>query len=1103
MSRRRAAEAIVLLALLAPAAGSALRAADATVAVAFLEKARAAHARGNRRIVERLVTAERWVAYEAFYEALKVDDVAPGAITEILSSTYASAFDDRVLQDALTLARTWTPEQRARRRKTFDMRQAGRQAMRDGRLDEAGELFARALDVYHDLGDLREEAWSRSNLGAVAALRGQGRESLAHLDRAGEAGGRAGDLSLFGVVALNRAYVLEDLGETEAALAAYDKALTTSRETRDLEAETRVLASRGTLVMKSGRLEAAAADFSAAVAAGERSADFEVQAVAWVNLAAIDKLRGDTESQVRHLRRSMEVARRGGLRLAEMDASLILSRVARWRGDFDEARRRLDSCREALAGSDDAQRLHKLDMEEASLRIDQGQYSEALSYLASAERRIEGLDLGGRPAALFLSRAVALYYLGDYDGTVGQLRASLEEARRNDHPELEASARAQLGYVLYILGDAAGGLSELEEATRIEERIGDRPGRGSRLDAIGFIRYKTGDLAGARAALEEALACLPDDIGVDRAEAMKDLALVHLASGGDGRARGLELLHQAREIFTKMHDLQGVFQSNLLEADALLTNRDVDSARAALARAEAVPVGRAAREDAWLAQHLRGRLAALEGNTVEARRRYQRAVTEVESLRRTVRPAPWRAALLEDRIAPYRALVRLLRDQGDIDAAWRIARTAKARTFVESLVAPDLEPSPATAPSEEVDVLPGSWRPNPDRPRLARAVRSGAPSGAASPFEAGPATTGRLCALLQDDERLIDFFPDGPEVTAFILKRGGLSVRTLRRDEAGEALAARWPGRPEAGDAPVTAAWRHAMVRIGSELFEPLSADLAGAAHLIIVPGGALQAVPFAAVEIRGVRIVDRFRLSVLPAAEALLSRERRPAGEGTLVIGDPASEGTRLPAAAREARAIGALAGGARVLTGEAATEAAFRALAPGADRIHVAAHARIDRIAPTRTHLALAADRERDGRLEAGEVARMDLAASLVVLSGCGTGVDGGLARGDAPADERAGLTRAFLQAGAGTVIADLWEMDDVASAAIMPRLYAGRGALDPAVALADLQRDLAAGRIHGEDGIVLDHPYYWAGLLAWGAGFAPMPVRSTAPAPGPPAE
>jgi len=75
----------------------------------------------------------------------------------------------------------------------------------------------------------------------------------------------------------------------------------------------------------------------------------------------------------------------------------------------------------------------------------------------------------------------------------------------------------------------------------------------------------------------------------------------------------------------------------------------------------------------------------------------------------------------------------------------------------------------------------------------------------------------------------------------------------------------------------------------------------------------------------------------------------------------------------------------------------------------------------------------------------------------------------------------------------VSSLWEMDDTAAAALMPRLYSRLRSLTPDAALADLQRDLAAGRVRDEDGVPLDHPYYWAGLLAWGAGFAPTPALS----------
>jgi len=66
------------------------------------------------------------------------------------------------------------------------------------------------------------------------------------------------------------------------------------------------------------------------------------------------------------------------------------------------------------------------------------------------------------------------------------------------------------------------------------------------------------------------------------------------------------------------------------------------------------------------------------------------------------------------------------------------------------------------------------------------------------------------------------------------------------------------------------------------------------------------------------------------------------------------------------------------------------------------------------------------------------MDLAADLVVLSGCSTGL------GRLTGDGILGLTRAFLYAGTPTVIVSQWNVSDRATAVLMDRFYAelGRG-------------------------------------------------------------
>ncbi len=146
-------------------------------------------------------------------------------------------------------------------------------------------------------------------------------------------------------------------------------------------------------------------------------------------------------------------------------------------------------------------------------------------------------------------------------------------------------------------------------------------------------------------------------------------------------------------------------------------------------------------------------------------------------------------------------------------------------------------------------------------------------------------------------------------------------------------------------------------------------------------------------------------------------------------------------------------------LLTGAEATEEALVRWAPTASTLHLATHGYCDsnvfkqpagaiRLslldddfpgllsgivcagANFERHASLA-----DGRLTAEEIGWLDLAhVDLVVLSACDTGVG----RAEVAAEGHIGLRRAFLVAGAHTVISSLWAVPDEDTVAFMERFY-----------------------------------------------------------------
>ena len=156
-------------------------------------------------------------------------------------------------------------------------------------------------------------------------------------------------------------------------------------------------------------------------------------------------------------------------------------------------------------------------------------------------------------------------------------------------------------------------------------------------------------------------------------------------------------------------------------------------------------------------------------------------------------------------------------------------------------------------------------------------------------------------------------------------------------------------------------------------------------------------------------------------------------------------------------------------------ATEAAYRSQAGEHSVVHFATHAVASDGQPLYSTLLLAPDSGggSDGFLQAYEVLRTPLKADLVVLSACETALGG-----EDWGQGLVGLVAAFEQAGARSVLATLWSIDESAIE-VMGTFYRemSQGASTPA-ALRQAKLELLRQRTRmGNVDVSLAHPFFWA--------------------------
>jgi CHAT domain-containing protein len=347
------------------------------------------------------------------------------------------------------------------------------------------------------------------------------------------------------------------------------------------------------------------------------------------------------------------------------------------------------------------------------------------------------------------------------------------------------------------------------------------------------------------------------------------------------------------------------------------------------------------------------------------------------------------------------------------------------------------------------------------------------------------------------------------------------------------------PPRPGAADELTTA-----IRELGGLILAPVAGDL-NKRRLVVVADGSLNYIPFQVLPspsapdeplVAGREVINAPSASVLGELRREAAR-RRPAAKMLAAFGDPvfatnyalrkeAGGGEQLAAARtpetghlwHALRDLGlnadsfdpsalqplhyarrelanlrdaASAGETFVATDFAATrDALISADLTQYAILHFATHGFLDPKRPEHSGLVLSTvnreGREQNGFVSLQDIYQLRTPVSLVVLSACSTAL-GKEVRGEG----LIGLTRGFMYAGASSVLASLWKVDDEATAELMKRFYGNllQDGMTPAEALRAAQNSF---RQEGWP------PYYWAAFTLQGEYRQQIKPATTVPPP-----
>jgi CHAT domain-containing protein len=555
-------------------------------------------------------------------------------------------------------------------------------------------------------------------------------------------------------------------------------------------------------------------------------------------------------------------------------------------------------------------------------------------------------------------------------------------------------------------------------------------------------------------------------------------------------------------------------QANLMAARALLALDRPEEGEALVKQALQGKKEKNVPALTYAAHALLGKAAEEKGEYRLALDEYECAIQDLEVLRGRMM-VEFRADFLEDKQSLYEDIVSLYIDQGNPLEGLGFAERAKSRALLE-LIAYRLDLGLAALDAEDHELAGELVRLRAERDRLYRRwesemVKEEMHLRGGKTFEEGVhqaqaevrsiekqiteiwhkllirnAAYARDASLwqvrvepiqpyLEKDTLLLEYFSIHDQVCLFLVDHEGVKAQRLEASMAQvqrllQRLWLNWKAvaiQPAFDISRLKPNAEGVLGQLERLLLAPVREHLTGYRKLVIVPHGPLHYLPFHALYNGQEYLINSHEVSYLPAASFLRYSQEAPRSAGGMLVAGNSYHG-RLSFSVQEAGIVARLWKTDALIEEQASLENIQRA-APGCRALHLATHGSFRADNPLFSGLALA-----DGWLTTLDIFSLRLQASLVTLSACETGrsvVGGG--------DELLGLMRAFLYAGAASLVLSQWVVDDRSTTRLMELFYTHlANGLSKGAALRQAQLAFLAGGFPGQEiPETYSHPYFWA--------------------------